>query len=598
VSETLFGLHNTDTRPEMRGLPAVTVAGLTALGNANGANRPEGGKNHIYQFVDNLTWNRGRQTLKTGFDIRKMNYKGQTGVPRGRANFTGQFSKSSVADLLLGATSDAGGTQGDVVAYQLATSFGAYLQDDIRVLPKLTINLGLRWEYYQPPVDVNGEGRQVYFDLFNTGRFLLVSRGEWRPGIIEPDRKNFAPRVGLAWTVIPKTVVRAAFGIFDNGMLPQGNETVFIHNQNPFRPSITINSDPNTPTINLATDLLPSRQPFDITCCPKQFPQPLLSGWVYDYHPITPYVEQWNVGIQREVIPNLLVEAAYVASHGVHLWGRFQPNQAVGDLNLSQPTPIQSRRPFPWIGGVTMNVPALSSWYQSAQVKVEKRFSRGLLFLASYTYSKNLDLQTSTAGDTFTDNRNWALNKGLSPNDIRNRFVLSGLWEIPVGRRKRFGSNFGRIVDTALGQWSMNWIWSLQNGNPIDIRSNINNNLGGGVSRPNNICNPQLEKGERTISRFIDTSCFVPQPFGTIGNSGRYTVIGPGLNNWDVSVFKNFNVLPQERMSLQFRAEFFNALNHTQFIGPDTWTIPSSTFGVITTAAKPREIQFGMKLTF
>ena len=210
-------------------------------------------------------------------------------------------------------------------------------------------------------------------------------------------------------------------------------------------------------------------------------------------------------------------------------------------------------------------------------------------------------MQASTAGDTFTNNYNWALNKGLSPNNIKSRFVISGVWEIPVGQHKRFGSNFGRAVDAALGNWSVNWIWSLQTGNPIDIRSNVNTNLVNGVSRPNNICDPTLSSGsftEPTRFQWMNTACFVAQPFGTIGNSGRYIVVGPGRNNWDFSIFKNFMLLPENRMNLEFRTEFFNGFNHTQFVGPDTWTIPSATFGVITSAADPREMQFGLKLNF
>ena len=228
VAQAEFGLQNTSTYQPYWGLPAVTVAGLSALGNANGGNRPEGGKNNIFEFADNLTWNRGRQTLKTGFDIRPMVYKGQTGVPRGLGNFTGQFSglngkastASATADLLLGAPANVSASQGDNI-----------------VRSNLTVNIGLRWEYYQPPVDVNGQDRQVNYDRF-LGQFLLVNQGQIRPGIIKPDYKNFDPRVGFAWTVRPKTVVRAGAAMFANGMNLQGNEAVFMHDQVPYRTSI------------------------------------------------------------------------------------------------------------------------------------------------------------------------------------------------------------------------------------------------------------------------------------------------------------------------------------------------------------------------
>ncbi|PWU11170.1 MAG: hypothetical protein C5B51_03040 [Terriglobia bacterium] len=600
VAETQFGFRNLPQSPLYWGLPKITIAGLSPLGNANGGNRPESGKNNIYQAVDNLTWIHGRQTIKTGLDIRHMIYKGQTSVPRGGADFNGQFSKSSVADLLLGAADTANGTQGDPIGYQVSTSFGAFVQDDIRLLPNLTLNLGLRWEYYQPPMDVNGQGRQTYFDLFNTGNFLLVNQHQWPAGIFQPDYDNFGPRIGLAWRVKPKTVVRAALGMFYNGMLQQGNETVFIHNIIPFRFSTSLTANPTVPNINLATDLLPPIPSFSAVCCPKQNPQPNLSVFMFDYHGITPYMEQWNFSIQREVIPNLMIDVAYVGNHGVHLYGRVPPNFAVGDKDLANPTPVQSRRPYAWIGSVTMSAPAMSSWYNSLQIKAEKRLSHGLLLLASYTFAKYLDMQDSTAGGegNMIDGYNWALNKGLSANDVRNRLVISGLWEIPVGRGRPFGSDFGKVADTIAGGWRVNFITTFQTGYPVDIRSNISNNRGGGNNKPNQLCAANLARSERTISRYFNTSCFVPQAFGAIGNAGRDTVTGPGIVNWDLSVFKNFKLLSENRMNLEFRSEFFNAWNHTQFIGPDTWTIPSANFGVITTAAAPRVIQFGSRLTF
>jgi len=598
VAEMQFGFHNLPDQPQYYGLPDITVAGLNPLGNANGGNRPESGKNNIYQFVDNLTWIRGRQTIKTGFDIRHQIYKGQTSVPRGHPDFNGQFSNSSVADLLLGAADTASGTQGDPIGYQVSTSFGAFVEDDIRLFPSLTVNFGLRWEYYQPPVDVNGQGRQVYFDLYNTGQFLLVNQNQWPAGIIQPAYKNFGPRVGLAWRAVPKTVVRAAFGMFYNGMLQQGNETIFMHNIIPFRWSTSLVSNPLVPTINLATDILPAIPPFSSVCCTKQNPQPNLSVFTYDPVPIVPYVEQWNIGFQREIVPNLMVDVAYVANHGVHLYGRLSPNQAVQDTNLASPTLVQGRRPFPFIAGVTVSAPAMSSWYDALQVKAEKRMSHGLLFLASYTFAKYLDMQTSTAGDGLINQYNWALNKGLSANDVRNRLVISGIWEIPVGRGKAFGSHLDKLTDAAVGGWGVQFITTFQTGNPADIKSNISNNQGGGTNKPNQLCNPNLPKSQRTIAQFFNKACFVPQAFGTIGNAARDPVLGPGINNWDLSVFKKFNLLSEDRMNLEFRGEFFNAWNHTQFQAPDTWTIPSANFGVITTALTPREIQFGLRLTF
>ena len=600
VAQTEFGLQNTDTRPEMRGLPQIGITGLSGLGGANGGFRPEGGKDHLWQFVEGITWTRGRQTIRAGVDIRKFHYRGiNAGQVRGTTNFNGQFSGSAVADFLLGAAVTAGGGQGDMIHYQLSTDFGAFVQDDIHLTSRLTVNLGIRWEYYQPPVDVHGLNRQVWLDLYNTGQFLLASKGEVPPGVFQPDKNNVAPRLGIAWRVMPKTVVRAAFGMFYNGGMPIRNELDFLHNFSPpYAPLSSIQSDPSTPTINLARDVIPPMLSFDIACCPKQFPAPSLSPFTVDRKANTPYVEQWNFGIQHDLGHNLLVDAGYVGSHGIKLWGRLIPNQAEADLNLANPTPIQGRRPFPWIGAVTVLAPAFSSWYQSAQLKVEKRYSNGLLFLASYTFSKNLDMFTSTAGEGVTDRHNLALDKGLSPNNVAHRLVASGVWDVPFGHGRHYGAAVNRFANAALGGWGVNWITTFQTGNPVDIRSPISNNRGGGIVRPNLVCDPTSGSGNRTVDRWFNIGCFVAQPFGAIGNSGRDPVIGPGFANWDLAAFKTFTLMPEDRLNLQFRAEFFNAFNHTQFQGPDSWTLNTATFGKIVAANRPRELQFGLRLVF
>jgi hypothetical protein len=595
IAQTLFGLINTDTRPEDRGYPVVLVSGgFAGLGDGFGF-VPEGGKNHIFQFVDNITWVRGRHAMKGGFDIRKMRYRGiNAALPRGAAIINGQYSGLPQSDLIQGLVEEGGGGSGDPVFYDLTTSFGAFLADDIRVFPNLTLNVGVRWEYYQPPVDVNNEGRQVFLDLFNTGDFLLVNKGQWRPGIWAPDKDNFAPRLGLAWRVQPRMSVRAAYGMFYNGMLPQGNELSSLHNNIPFRPVNLAVGGANTPIF--ASDIIQPPVPNDIALFPKEYPNPSLSPFVIDPSGVTPYVQQWNIGVEREFGPNLLIDLGYVGSHGIRLWGRGDPNQATQDVDLSNPTPIQSRRPFPWIGGTTYVRPGYQSWYNAFQAKVEKRYSKGFTFLGSFTWGMNLDEQSATNSIQTTE-YNQRLDKGPSPNDSRLRLVMSGIYEIPVGKGMQFGSNFGPIPNALLGHWQLNMITKFQSGFAMDIQSSISSNQGEAWNRPNRVCDGNLPKSKRTIDRFIDTSCFVAQPFGAIGDAGRDPVTGPGINNWDLSIFKAFAALPNERLRVEIRGEFFNAWNHTQFVG-GTMTLPSPSFGFITSDMPGREIQVGARLVF
>jgi hypothetical protein len=205
-------------------------------------------------------------------------------------------------------------------------------------------------------------------------------------------------------------------------------------------------------------------------------------------------------------------------------------------------------------------------------------------------------MQASTAGDSAQDSTNKRGDYGLSPNHSAHRFVFSTVYTLPIGHGRRFGTNWSRIANALLGGWQANAIITLQSGFPIDLRSANSNNMDGFNTRPNRVADGNLPKSERTISRFIDTSAFVLQPFGRFGNAGRNVVIGPGINNWDLSFFKDASL--REGVRLQFRAELFNAFNHPQFLNPGTWTVGTPSYGRILAAAPARQIQVGLKLIF
>jgi hypothetical protein len=228
---------------------------------------------------------------------------------------------------------------------------------------------------------------------------------------------------------------------------------------------------------------------------------------------------------------------------------------------------------------------------------VTKRFSTGLSLLSSYTFSKNLDIETSTAGDFAQNSYDVRADYGPSAINAKHRFVTTGTWELPVGQHHRFLADMNPVANALIDNWQLNVIVAMQSGYPINVTSPVNSNQNGsGPVRPDQVCNPNLPRGDRTRTAYIKTSCFVPQPFGRFGDAGRDAVVGPGTNNWDISLLKSFPI--REQFNLQFRSEFFNAFNHTQYANPDTWTVGTPSYGVLLAADPAREIQFGLKLEF
>lgn len=604
ISATQFGLTNTATsNPEFFGVPQITITGISGLGIANGGFRPEGGRNHMFQLLDHVTLIRGRHTMKIGGDFRRIRYRGLNGfLPRGSFNFIDQFTQnpgnpgsgSAVADFLLGDAQSAAAGLGDHQYHLWGKNYNGFFQDDIKVSQTLTVNAGVRYENTPPFTD--RLNRLLVFS-FPQQRFLIAGHGVPR-GIFNPNNLDFSPRLGIAWSPGKKTVIRAGYGIFYDAFRIYGNNGSGLHHDPPFLDLNFYFSAPTTP-LNTAT-LFPSPLPPNEASDPGQFPNPGLLVVTVDRNVLgTPYTQQWNLGVQKEIVPSLLFDISYVGSKSTHLSGWTNYNQARPDAlpGIQNATPITGRRPYPNIGSCICVADRFGGNYNALQVKLTKRFSGGISLLSSYTFSKTLDEETSTAGDFVQDSYNIRSDYGLSAINAKHRAVTTVTWEPPIGRHHRYLSNLTPVVNDVLGDWQVNAIVTMQSGFPINITSPVDSNQGGsGPVRPNRVCDGNLPRSDRTRTRYIDTSCFVPQPYGRFGDAGRDVIVGPGINNWDISLFKSFPI--RERMNLQFRSEFFNAFNHTQYANPDTWTVGTPSYGVLLAANPAREIQFGLKLEF
>lgn len=597
----ILGIPGVPKTTQTFGLPNFNVAGLEFLGD-QGLLPVVRGKN-VFNYLDNLSYTRGRHGFKAGVDVRFTQFNiNQPGGPRGQFTFNGVFTRqpfapagtgSGIADLLLGYADTANISNSVTIGVRIR-SYSGFFMDDWKVNNRLTLNLGIRWDVVAPPVEVRD--RQLTFD-FARNQVVFAKPGSYRDRAFT-DRKNdsFAPRFGFAYTLTPKTVVRAAYGIFwafeDNGTFNPAFNFPFRFNaafpSDQIDPSSAIRLDTGFPA-NALTEFVPRNQTLGVR----------------DGNLRPAYIQQWNFTVERQ-IGSLLLGASYVGNKGTHLARLVQRNQPVPG-----PGNVNDRRPVPGFGAINTIESSGGSIYHGLLVKAEKRFTRGLSFLLSYTFSKAIEdsgspaLDSTSAGsDQPQDPRNLRLDRGLSPHDVRNRLVFSYVYELPIGRGKPLLSRMPRAGDFILGGWQMNGVTSVQSGRHFTFGNSFDaSNTGSSNARANQLRDFHLPRSERTLSRFIDTSAFaVPAPF-TYGNAGRNTGEGPGQVNFDFSLFKNFNLNPDSTghfrpNQIQFRAEFFNIMNTPQLFIPNR-IFGTPQFGSITDVVNSaRQIQFALKFTF
>ena len=585
-AQDVIGLKNVSAKPSNFGLPAFSVTGLSTV--APNSFTPQGGKYNEYQFMDQLAILRGAHSFKIGGAINQHNYDGVADLnPRGSLAYNGQFTSPDgqpggvpYADFLLGFPQSASVGQGDSETFLRYKSFHFFITDDWKITSKLSLSLGIRWEYEQRYHD-RDDGLNV-FDV-RVGRVLRARDGEVRNGIMDPDWNNVAARIGLAYRPFgEKTVLRAAYGVFYDSF--EYNDIQFMKLNAPD----LIFSIFSNPLINPANH-------------DTWFPDPgdsFFAPFGVNVENATPYYQHWNFAVQRELASNLFLEVAYVGSKGTKLPGRFNANQAYLDKDPNTPTPVDSRRRFEGFGDAFINSFDRTSSYNSLQTKLERRFAQGLSLLAAYTWGRTLDSVSSSAY-TPVDIGCISCEWGLSDLHVKHRFTFSSVYELPFGRGRAYLSSLSGAADALLGGWQVNGIVTLSSGLALSPGGG-NSNTGGFVSnRPNVVggCDPN-DFPQGTVQQYFNPGCFFIQQTGTFGNSGRNVILGPGINNVDFSLFKNFP-FAEGNQQLQFRAEFFNFFNHPSFVDLSVNTnIASGNAGLISTARDGRVVQFALKYRF
>jgi hypothetical protein len=601
VTEQL-GIKNLNPVPQQYGLPATGGVNFSGVG-PYGWDIVSGGK--LYTFNDVLTLIRGAHTFKVGGEIRRMapwqlaEDTGRRGVFTFTGDFTAQVQKgasvagtgSDIADFLLGTYQNTEGGIGSTYTEFDWTDLHGFVQDDWKIASNFVLSLGLRYEFHEQPVPRDGKLESWCPDCFINGfrgDLLLTDKpnasGRIGPaGAVYNDYNNFAPRLGFAWTPFSghkDTVLRGGFGVFYENT--KGDEVNFRQ----FHPDKTQLFNPPIDTSTVPTLFMKDAYPL---------PPPGFNAdpFTVDANDRWPYILQWNMNVQHKLPGNMILEVGYVGSHGNKLSKRWNINQAVLDKDPLNPTPISSRVPYPLFGTVLGSFKAGISNYNALQVRLEKNFQHGFYFVSGYTYSRCQDMDSSAS--FAADNQNiydFKGDYGLCGFQIKNRFNWSGGWEIPVG------NNLKGVSGVLVKGWQVNSIVQLQDGSPFTPRVSGDPARVGAryYARPDRLCDGNLSGSEQTVTRFFDTSCFVPSEPGTFGDSGRNVLIGPGFKSVDFSVFKNFQVT--ERVRIQFRTELFNAFNFSNYNGPGVSVSSPATFGVITTEKDAREIQFGLRITF
>ncbi len=590
-----------------------------------------------FQWADNLSWTRGQHTFKFGADVRRERFDTVKGTPFfGQDIYGATFTSSSnapgsglpFADFLLGYPSFIQGTPMLDWGRQRSIYAGGFMQDDWKVTKSLTLNLGIRYELFTQPVDARDLG-----SLFNiqNGQYALPGKNGYSRAIVDGDHNNWGPRAGFAWQPTSKLVLRGGYGLFF-GERDQNQQVTQFSGNLPNVPVVSLPSVSATQTvtppftINTPIKVVPTDPSLASFTATNPFVGTIRSAGFHDSR--DPMLHQFNFDIQFQLTPSILLEGSYSGALGRDLSSLFINENQIPFAQALTGNNKQANRPFPYINGTVIpTFSTASNNYNSANFRLEKRYTKGLALLVNYTIQKNLEsggagpdayLQnggTSIAMDTY----NIARERSYAPIDVPQIFSGSAAYELPFGPGKSWLSHGGPI-GKIIGGWQINTIVSLRGGFPTDIRTNVLPPIFNTFNVADRVAGQPMVLSNASVDGYFNPGAFqVPRtvpsstgaPIQEFGNSARRVARGPGSKNADLSIFKNTSIT--EHTMLQFRAEMFNFTNTPTFFLPAA-NSPTLTcigtpggacngnnpsFGKLSSGtATGRQIQFGIKLYF
>ncbi len=600
-----FGIRGVPDSPVYSGgLPGIVIdarGGTLRPGGGGGLDRigspdflPKFQITNQFQFFDAMSFTWGAHQLKFGVDVRAPMRNIFLDVPglRGTLNFDGQRTGNGLADFLLGYPSGAQLSNLAVIDQRL-WMYSNFIQDDWKATPKLTINLGLRYDFATSPYE--GADRIANFDP-TTGKTFTPENSAYGRSLVKPDKNNFAPRVGLAYQLNQDTIIRAGYGRFYMLFERAGSEDQLGLNL-PFLVNNVVSAANTTSTVNG----IRLRTGFNLSLNPSAVNPITVRVRAVNPEARTPSVDQWNLGIQRLLRGDFVLTFDYVGTKGTHLSVLKNLNQQFFNENGTGTGII----PYPAFGPIEYRDNAGNSTYHGGEMTLEKRFSRGLSLHAAYTFAKSIDQAQehlfSGGSNSFMQNaRDLRQQRGRSDFDYRQRFATSFLYELPFGKGRSYVRD--GVLSEIVGGWRISGIVNARSGRPFTVFASTNNGLvgnRGGLANAVADClfNGKFTAGKRTIDNWFNPNGYaVPTP-ARLGNCGRNTLDGPGLSNVDFALARAFNNFGENR-SLELRWEVFNAFNHAQFGLPERNRASTAVGRITTLAGDPRVMQFALKFYF
>ncbi len=606
------------------GLSSVNLDGsLSSIGSAATIANTRDNK---FQFQSNNTFITGSHLVKFGVNLLRARqnryYAGNNGA-LGSFSYNGAYSGLTFSDFLLDALASKG--RGAVTGPWGHRHWRnlLFVQDSWKITRSFTFNYGLAWEYMSPIYEV--ADRQVNINTF-TGQLIYPGQGEFGRALYKPYKKQFNPNVGFAWSLNPKTVVRAAYRL--SNFLEGTGANLRLTLNPPFFTESNVTYDGNAPG-RITTGFTDVIARGDLTS-PRSSPTaaPFYQGRAWDLNLRPQMTNQFNFAIERQIDSSTNVNIAYVGQRGTHL---VIPHEANNPLpGVGDPTtwaPINDRRPLarvlPNVGNIALTESSGTSWYNALQISGRRRLSGGIEMLFQYTYSKtNTDGlgyygcgSVNAEGAYWQDANNRRGNYGPACFDVRHNFTTGGVWNVPFGKGKKFGSSANKVVNGFLGGWNVNYNLAKRGGFPVTIFASTQNTNSLRSPRGNaraNYYRPYAEPTTRNVDRWFGdvsassfcaagvdngTCAYGVPALGQFGSAGVGTERAPGFFNLDMSFGKRFSFT--ERRYIEFRGELFNILNFVSWGPPGRDITAIGSFGQITSQVNaPRNIQFGLKYYF
>jgi len=604
------GLQGVSANPLDLGYPDVAITGFSTLGEST---QYVSRQDNNYEIYDTATWHHGTHTVKFGGYFFHLDFDPvNANNARGTFSFTGKWTGNALGDFLLGDPNQGSGASEGRGTLQGRTDWvHLFIEDSWQIVPSLKLDIGIRYEYNRNVTDANNNmsiinnlapGGEIVIASGNGGQIsplatsllgnipaglavVTSSQAGWDNSLLQARPLRLAPRIGLAWSLPDhKTVIRSGFGIYTNQAAYNIIQNAGLNL--PFYVAKTVNDSVVGGNVEFNTE--------DILTAPGSFSANNIN---HDFK--IEYNNVWNLSIERSLSSTTSFQAQYIGSYTVHAdnetYQNLFPDACLNPASGCHVRPIPEMSGFP---SVTWD-----GWekYHALALTLTQHLWRGLTVNSNYTFSKALDDASNPGADNAEPNfpqdpANLAAEKGLSDFDHRNRFVTSFLYLIPLLKHS------DGWVHTAFGEWQVGGIWTLQSGAPftVNLSTDVANNgepLSAPSQRPNLTCNPN--SGPKTTLEWFNTSCFATPAQFTYGNAGRDIVTGPGLDDFDFTLQKQFPI--RERANLQFRLDVFDFFNHPNLnapIGAGRTFSTASSFGEITSANDPRDMQFSLRLAF